>query len=87
MHSDRSDQSDRGLCRLRDGRQTRRRRPVARQQRSEVVAIAHAREPREDVAQVGERVLAVALTRHDCRTPAIRRGRRLLESVSAVAGF
>ena len=67
MHSDRSDQSDRGLCRLRDGRQTRRRRPVARQQRSEVVAIAHAREPREDVAQVGERVLAVALTRHDDR--------------------
>ena len=67
MHSEHGDQFHRGLCRLRDGRQTRRRRPVARQQRSEIVEIAHAREPREEVAQVGERVFAVALTRDNDR--------------------
>ncbi len=42
-------------------------RPVARQQRSEVVTIVHARQTREDVPQVGERVFAVALTRDDDR--------------------
>ena len=67
IHSDRSDQADRGLRRRWEGGQTRRGRPVARQQRSEIVAIAHAGEQREDVAQVGERVFAAALTRHDDR--------------------
>ena len=56
MHADHGNQSDRGLC---CGDRSCRRRPVARQQRSEVVATAHAREPREDIAHVGQRVFAV----------------------------
>ena len=67
MHSDHGDQSDRGRYRLCGGRWTWRGRPVTRQQRSEVVAIAHAGQTREDVPQVGERVFAVALTRDDDR--------------------
>ena len=49
MRSDRGDQSDRELRRRWEGSQTRRGRPVARQQRSEVVAIAHARQAGEDI--------------------------------------
>ena len=42
MHADHSNQSDRGLCR---GDWICRRRPVAREQRSEAVVIVHARKP------------------------------------------
>ena len=74
MHSDRSDQSDRGLRRPWEGSQTRRGRPVARQQRSEVVAIAHARQAGEDV------VLGLS------SLPTSRRARRDLPKVILFCG-
>jgi len=45
----------------------RRRRPLAGQQRTEVVAAGHSRQAREDISQVRERILTVTLARDDQR--------------------
>ena len=52
---------------IRIGRSVLRGFPVGRRQRIQVVLIGHRGEPGEDVAQIGERIFAVPLTRDDDR--------------------